>query len=142
PYLPTFWPARVPNNILNQAMYEQTMDTSLPEQQREQAFAYRQLWLDDLPIEEPVTYTKQINAMIDHFDSLAVVQSKPGVVGDKNFPPHMQVGVIAPDLPKGACQGATLRSGRRGSAMHGETHVRKVDLTTIDKVHRTDGRHK
>ncbi|MCX2452069.1 LodA/GoxA family CTQ-dependent oxidase [Pedobacter sp. PLR] len=94
PYVPTFWPARVPNNILTEAQYKASIDTALSEETRKQAFAYRKDWLDDLPLggEEP-SYTTQINSMVTHFDKLAVVQSRPGVPNDPAFPPKMQVGI-------------------------------------------------
>lgn len=136
PYLPTFWPARVPNNILSEAMYLKTRNRRLPEQERTQSFAYREAWLNDLPIAEPVTYTKQINSMIDHFDSLAVVQARPGVNNDPNFPTEMQVGIRSDKLPRGAREGVTMKSYDDDSSLHGEAKHRRVDLSTIEKARR------
>ncbi len=94
PYLPTFWPARVPNTVLSERRYQEALDEKLSEQTRIQAFADRDDWLNDLPLNgNPPTYTNQINSMIDHFDALAVVQSREGVTGDPNFPEEMQVGM-------------------------------------------------
>lgn len=98
PYLPTFWPARVPNNILDTTRYQETLDPNLDEQTRIQAFNYRTDWLDALPLYgQPPTYTAQINSMIFNFNQLAVVQGRPGVAGDPNFPAIMQVGITAKD---------------------------------------------
>jgi len=95
PYLPTFWPARVPNNILSEERYKETLDTHLAEETRREAFAYRYFWLDDLPLDgEAPTQTNQINAMVKYFDKLAIVQPRPGVPDNPNFPPEMQIGVI------------------------------------------------
>lgn len=95
PYLPTFWPARVPNNILDEERYLEAVDPDLSEETRRQAFAYRAAWLDDLPLDgQPVNYTNQINSMVKYFDKLAVVQVRPGVPGDPAFPPKMQVGIV------------------------------------------------
>lgn len=94
PYLPTFWPARVPNNILSEERYKESIDPHLSEETRKQAFAYRKDWLDDLPLDgEDPNYTNQINSMVKYFDKLAVVQSRPGVTNDPSFPPKMQVGI-------------------------------------------------
>jgi hypothetical protein len=94
PYLPTFWPARVPNNILDEERYQETIDSNLSEETRKQAFAYRKMWLDDLPLDgEAPTYTNQINSMVKYFDKLAVVQLRPGVPNSTNFPLEMQVGI-------------------------------------------------
>ena len=95
PYLPTFWPARVPNNILSEERYKEAIDPKLSEETRREAFAYRYFWLDDLPMDgEASTQTNQINKMIKYFDKLAVVQPRPGVTDNPNFPPEMQVGII------------------------------------------------
>ena len=95
PYLPTFWPARVPNNILSEKRYKQTIDSQLSEETRREAFAYRYFWLDDLPLdgETPVNIN-QINAMVKYFDKLAIVQHRPGVTDNQNFPAEMQIGVV------------------------------------------------
>mgnify|MGYP003877608613 CR=1 FL=1 len=104
PFLPTFWPARVPNNILGESWYHDTLNPELSEETRSQAFAYRTDWLDALPLAgQPATYTNQINSMIEHFDRLAVVQARQGVPNNPNFPPKMQVGItpktnVPPDL--------------------------------------------
>ena len=94
PYLPTFWPARVPNTVLNEERYEETVDANLSEETRKQAFAYRTAWLDDLPLDgQDPNYTNQINSMVKYFDKLAIVQSRPGVPDNPDFPTKMQVGI-------------------------------------------------
>jgi hypothetical protein len=94
PYVPTFWPARVPNNILSEERYKESINTNLSEETRKQAFADRKDWLDDLPLDgESPTYTNQINSMVKYFDKLAIVQPRMGVPQDPSFPPHMQVGI-------------------------------------------------
>ena len=97
PYLPTFWPARVPNNILNEKRYKESVDPNLPMETRRQAFAFRAAWLDDLPLDgQAANYTNQINSMVKYFDKLAVVQKRPGVADNPYLPAEMQVG-ITPD---------------------------------------------
>ena len=110
PYLPTFWPARVPNNILNEARYEQAMDKGIPEETRLQAFAFRSAWLDNLPLDGgAANYTNQINSMIKYFDKLAVVQKRPGVPDDRNFPNEMQVGITPSRNQEAALLSATIK---------------------------------
>lgn len=95
PYLPTFWPARVPNNILSEEDYKKTLDPNLSDEERRLAFSERYFWLDDLPLDgEAPTQTNQINAMVKYFDKLAIVQQQPGVKDSKIFPPEMQIGLI------------------------------------------------
>jgi hypothetical protein len=94
PYLPTFWPARVPNNILSEERYHETIDPNLSDETRKEAFAYRYFWLDDLPLDGMApTQTNQINSMIKYFDKLAIVQHRPGVPDNPLFPKQMQIGV-------------------------------------------------
>ena len=95
PYLPTFWPARVPNNILGEEDYKKTLNPKLPLEERRLAFSERYFWLDDLPLDgEAPTQTNQINAMVKYFDKLAIVQHRPGVKNNQNFPPEMQIGLV------------------------------------------------
>ena len=95
PYLPTFWPARVPNNILGEKQYNQVLDSGLSDEKRRIAFTDRYFWLDDLPLNgETPSQTNQINAMVDYFDKLAVVQHRTGIANNLNFPPDMQIGIV------------------------------------------------
>lgn len=98
PYLPTFWPARVPNNILSEERYQETIDPNLSPETRREAFAYRYFWLDDLPLDGMApTQTNQINSMIKYFDKLAIVQHRPGVPDNPLFPAQMQIGIPPTD---------------------------------------------
>ena len=95
PYLPTFWPARVPNNFLGEDQYKKTLDSHVSEETRKQAFTYRRNWLDDLPLDgKEVNYTNKINSMVKYFDKLAVVQPQPGVLNNSEFPSKIQVGIL------------------------------------------------
>jgi len=109
PYLPTFWPARVPNNLLNEKRYKEVLNTDLAEETRIQAFAYRSEWLDDLPLDGgDSNYTNQINSMVTYFDKLAVVQKRTGILNDDNFPKEMQVGITPSKAQEKALREETL----------------------------------
>ncbi|XJC77844.1 LodA/GoxA family CTQ-dependent oxidase [Delftia tsuruhatensis] len=88
PYLPTFWPARVPNQVLTQEAYEKVIDTELPREQRVAAFNRRESWFRTLG---EGGYESEINRMISHFGDMGVIENRPGPRGDKDFPPVMQV---------------------------------------------------
>jgi len=86
PFLPTFWPAAVPNHVLQIEDYNKVMDKSLSMAAREEAFGNRQHWLRSLrggPVE-------QINQMVDHFANVGVLVAKRGP-GDGRFPPLILV---------------------------------------------------
>jgi|HubBroStandDraft_6_1064221.scaffolds.fasta_scaffold05514_3 hypothetical protein len=91
PYLPTFWPARVPNQVLTEEDYEMVMDTSLPREQRIAAFHCRFSWLRTLKGSAP----EAMMQMVAHFGSLGVVESRPGPKGDPDFPELMFVESLA-----------------------------------------------
>jgi hypothetical protein len=87
PYLPTFWPARVPNQVLTEANYQKVIDPSLCREERLAAFNARFDWDNTLG----VGYQQQLETMIDHFDQQGLVLVQPGVADDPDFPPQMQV---------------------------------------------------
>jgi len=100
PYLPTFWPARVPNQVMGAREYAIVMNTDLPMSERLQAFANRANWLDPLDLDK--SYTHQINHMIRHFDQMGVVEVRPGLPDDPAFPDVMMVSdQKQPDVWKG-----------------------------------------
>ncbi|MEI8605301.1 LodA/GoxA family CTQ-dependent oxidase [Pseudoalteromonas sp. B160] len=147
PFLPTFWPARVPNQIMNQFRYQQVLDTSLPDSTRQQAFAYRTDWLDDLPLHgNPATYTNQINSMIDNFAELAIVQPHIGVIGDAQFPSAMQVGIL-PNNPQDEAQvnlaSKTIKHTKATLSAEHASHRSQTNLGVTEKAsrfHRNKGR--
>ena len=76
-YVPTFWPARVPNNILGYKQYLK-LTQNKDENTILQDFNYRKEWLEDLP-GTPTRYSDYkvvINTMIEHFDSVGIVLPK------------------------------------------------------------------
>jgi hypothetical protein len=75
PYLPTFWPARVPNQVLTLADYETVCDTSRPMEERLAAFYNRPSWLRQLPSASPAP--EQMIYMIQHFGEMGVLEAKP-----------------------------------------------------------------
>ena len=87
PYLPTFWPARVPNQVLSEESYRKAIDSSLSRQERLAAFNKRFDWDNTLG----VGYQQQLGTMIDRSDQQGLVLGQPGVPADPDFPPQMQV---------------------------------------------------
>jgi hypothetical protein len=75
PYLPTFWPARVPNHILTEAAYDVVMDTGLPTEDREKAFATREDWLRFVTRPD---YVESLDLMIENWPKLGFITQQPG----------------------------------------------------------------
>ncbi|MEO5931208.1 MAG: LodA/GoxA family CTQ-dependent oxidase [Candidatus Kapaibacterium sp.] len=87
PYLPTFWPARVPNQVLTQDDYETVIDTTLPRETRVAAYNNRENWLRALSGPAP----QQMMEMIAEFGKMGIVEARPGVANDPDFPEMMMV---------------------------------------------------
>ncbi|RKH66254.1 LodA/GoxA family CTQ-dependent oxidase [Corallococcus llansteffanensis] len=142
PYVPSFWPARVPNEVLTEENYRIVMDTKKPLAERRAAFANRAAWINPLG---STSYTDQINNMIQHFDHLGVVEARKGPTDTDAFPAVIEVedqhkpiqDVIPPEA----------RVRRRGTATGSSVGVHhreapsaaKVDVRGIEKVRRFPG---
>ena len=125
PYLPTFWPARVPNQVLTNENYEIVMDKDRPLGERLAAFANRAAWIRVLGTK---SYTDQINNMIRDYGKLGVVEVRKGP-GDKEFPATMEVEQLPP-------QKVLLKAVAAMEEKEPERSADDVDLTGIEKVHR------
>jgi L-lysine epsilon oxidase C-terminal domain len=121
PYLPTFWPARVPNQVLTEASYDIVLDPQQPLAARLAAFAQRVAWVRPLGSNG---YTSQLNNMIANFGDMGVIEQRPGP-GDSHFPPSLDV----ENLPKHTVE----RLAQEGDAAYAADDL---DLTGIEKVRR------
>jgi hypothetical protein len=83
-FLPTFWPARVPNNVLTAAQYSVVIDPAISPSERQLSFAYdaRQYWLRGLA---PRSQSgKVINEFVKDWNKVGVVTQRPGAPDDVN----------------------------------------------------------
>jgi len=126
PYVPTFWPARVPNEVLTNEDYAIVLDTERPLAERRAAFARRAAWIDPLGSKG---YTDQINNMIAHFDHLGVVEACEGP-SDGAFPAYLEVEDQHKPIPDVMPASATAEHGAAAG---------RVDLRAIEKVRRFPG---
>lgn len=89
-WLPTFWPSRVPNDVLAEEDYAIVIDASRPLEERIAAFNRRGKWLARiLDLDGP--YIKEIGKMIDHFGDLGVVEARENPHPDDPFPSTIYV---------------------------------------------------
>jgi hypothetical protein len=82
PYLPTFWPSHVPNNVLTYENYKIVVNKSLPIAERLAAFASRASWMRAVAKVGTLTTMKN---MIAHYGDMGVVEERRGP-GDPEFP--------------------------------------------------------
>jgi hypothetical protein len=87
PYLPTFWPARVPNQVLTEEDYEIVTNTALPREQRIAAYHSRAAWLRTLT----GSVAQAMMQMVAQFGAMGVVEARPGPKGDPDFPETIYV---------------------------------------------------
>lgn len=78
PFLPTFWPARVPNHVLTQEDYAIVMDKTATPEARLKAFMNRDHWPRSLTGD----FIEQIYQSIKEIDILGVVEAYPGIEED------------------------------------------------------------
>jgi hypothetical protein len=77
PYLPAFWPARIPNHVLTQESLDQMKDTDLDKQARIAAFRSRKNWLRSLD-PNPRDPTNAINEFISTWSQFGLVTRQDG----------------------------------------------------------------
>jgi L-Lysine epsilon oxidase N-terminal/L-lysine epsilon oxidase C-terminal domain len=129
PYLPTFWPARVPNQVLSARNYDIVVDESRPLGERLAAFASRADWrrplLKPLPNGDDPDYTVQINRLAADISQMGVVETRKGLDNDTHFPAVFEV----EELPS-----ATLRAF--AGSRHGEITRDPTDFARTAKARR------
>ncbi len=92
PYLPTFWAARVPNQVLTETDYAIVMDTSLPRETRLKAFKKRSFWTRAFK----GAASQQILRMVSDFAKMGILEARPGIQGDPEIPAVLLVESLPP----------------------------------------------
>jgi hypothetical protein len=93
PYLPTFWPAAIPNDVLTWESYQIVMDGQLDGEARQGAFRQRENWLRRLSS----SFTTSLNDFNREWHEFGLVTRQPGPEGD-DFPDWIYV--EGPDTSK------------------------------------------
>lgn len=83
--LPSFWAARVPNQVMSEESYQRMQDEKLNLPQRLKHFDYRQDWLRDFG----TVYQKKINYMVQRWHDLGIIaQDSSDTKGSDNYLPQ------------------------------------------------------
>lgn len=95
PFLPTYWAARVPNQVLTEQDYKIVIDTSRPREERLAAYSRRASWyrfIDD-PNDPSgsASVAPRMERMIATFGKQGIVERRDGVADDPDLPPVMFV---------------------------------------------------
>ncbi|WP_051711508.1 LodA/GoxA family CTQ-dependent oxidase [Andreprevotia chitinilytica] len=120
PYVPTFWPARVPNQVMSQQAYETVINEALPIEDRLRAFAKRAAWIRPLGA---ISYQDQINNMIKDIAQMGIVEVREGPKDGSGFPACLEVEQLPP--PTGE---------KRLFAAAVSEEFEDIDLTTVEKA--------
>ncbi|HWT07157.1 MAG TPA: LodA/GoxA family CTQ-dependent oxidase, partial [Xanthomonadales bacterium] len=84
-FIPSFWPSRVPNDVLTEEDFEIVVNAKLELDERMHAFYRRVRWLRSFDYNGP--YIPQITRMITEFGDLGVVEARENPnAGDDPFP--------------------------------------------------------
>lgn len=92
PYVPTFWPARVPNQVLTEPNYQVVINTHEPRERRLAAFTARMVWTAPLQ----GSTAGQMDQMVRVFGDMGLVEVRDGVSDDPDFPATMMVASFGP----------------------------------------------
>jgi hypothetical protein len=87
PYLPTFWPTRVPNHVLTEAAYQEVLNTGLSLEQREAAFRTRAPYFRNI---DGATKPETLANIVANWHKLGVIERRPGPPG-ADFPRAFEV---------------------------------------------------
>ena len=96
PYLPTFWPGRVPNQVLTEDDYQIVIDPAQPIAERHAAFNRRASWYRF--IDEAQGIANRMDRMIAIFGQQGIIEPREGVHDVPDFPETLYVETVAPSL--------------------------------------------
>ena len=96
PYLPTFWPGRVPNHVLTEDDYKIVIDPSKTLTERLTAFNRRASWYRF--IDQAQGIANRMDRMIAIFGQQGIVEPREGVRDVPDFPETLYVETVAPSL--------------------------------------------
>jgi len=89
PFLPTFWPARVPNQVLLECSLDQALNTELSLSQRMKYFSLRQEWLRDLGVFG--NYLDVANQFVQDWSKVGIVARRKTPEGHPELPSEVFV---------------------------------------------------
>lgn len=94
PFVPTFWPARVPNQVLTADAYLIVTNPGKPLEERLAAFTQRMEWVEPLK----GTTAGQMEDMVRIFGDMGLLEVLPGSKDDPAFPDTMMVASFGPGV--------------------------------------------
>lgn len=133
PYIPSFWPARVPNQVLSEPEYQIVMNTSLSRADRLAAFKRRRSWVRNMK----GSAAQQIIQMVNSYQTTGVIEARPGIPNDPDFPAIMYVETLPANDARAASPALSspkVDSARSGGAPPGNTPPNVPESVSIADV--------
>jgi hypothetical protein len=97
PFVPTFWPARVPNQVLTDAAYTIAVDPTRTPEERLAAFTTRRYsWVAPLS----GSTAQQMEQMVRVFGDMGLLEVRKGSTDLPDLPPVMRVASFGPQIPE------------------------------------------
>ncbi|UIF88299.1 LodA/GoxA family CTQ-dependent oxidase (plasmid) [Cupriavidus necator] len=109
PFVPTFWPARVPNHVLSADDYAIVADPSQPPARRIDAFNNRTNW--NKPLRG--TVAAQMEEMIRIFGSMGLLELRHAAGLGPAFPETMMVATYGPDVAPADASGTSAAAAAK-----------------------------
>lgn len=108
PYVPTFWPATVPNQVFTPEAYEALMAAKTPEE-RAIAFAQRFSWVKPLDPDGATDAAGEMKKMVDIFGSMGFLEVRPGPEDAPDIPKQVMVASFGKEAVVSAADGEEAR---------------------------------
>lgn len=89
PFFPTFWPARVPNQILTEKNYLRAMNNELGTVQQQKYFSLRQDWLRDFTI--LLSFEQRVEQFLLDWAKVGIVTQRAILSDNQLLPPFAHV---------------------------------------------------
>ena len=91
PYLPAYWPANVPNQILTKDNYDIVVSEESSLEEKLAAFDTRDFWWRDLLEKNTV---EAMLYMVENFSMLGIIESRDGLEGHRDIPSKIFVEIL------------------------------------------------
>ena len=91
PYLPTYWPANVPNQILTKNNYDIIVSEESSQEEKLAAFDTRDFWWRDLLDKNTV---EAMLYVVENFDMLGIIESRDGLEDNPDIPSKIFVEIV------------------------------------------------
>lgn len=88
-YLPTFWPARVPNQVLTARQFQLAQELALPLRERTKHFEAREEWLRDFPLS--LGSVAHAEKFLAHWHEVGIVSKRRWPHDEAEFPREVHV---------------------------------------------------